>query len=66
MGEYQTVHEKEFDQPSSIEAEKAVLGGLLLKPDLWDTVSVTVDEKIYSFGTPTYLSSNQTLKRSWK
>ena len=36
---------KEFDQPSSLEAEKAVLGGLLLKPDLWDTVSVTVDEK---------------------
>ena len=36
---------KEFDQPSSLEAEKAVLGGLLLNPDLWDTVSVTVDEK---------------------
>ena len=36
---------KEFDQPSSLEAEKAVLGGLLLKPDLWDPVSVTVDEK---------------------
>ena len=35
---------KEFDQPSSIEAEKAVLGGLLLEPELWDTVSVEVDE----------------------
>ena len=40
---------KEFDQPSSLEAEKAVLGGLLLKPDLWDTVSVTVMKKILSF-----------------
>ena len=40
-----TLMRKEFDQPSSLEAEKAVLGGLLLKPDLWDTVSVTVDEK---------------------
>ena len=35
---------KEFDQPSSIEAEKAVLGGLLLEPELWDTVSVEVEE----------------------
>ena len=35
---------KEFDQPSSIEAEKAVLGGLLLEPKLWDTVSVEVEE----------------------
>ena len=47
---------KEFDQPSSLEAEKAVLGGLLLKPDLWDTVSVTVDEKDFilsKLSTPT-------------
>ena len=36
---------KEFDQPSSVEAEKAVLGGLLLEPELWDTVSVSVDEE---------------------
>ena len=36
---------KESDQPSSVEAEKAVLGGLLLEPELWDTVSVTVDEE---------------------
>ena len=36
---------KEFDQPSSVEAEKAVLGGLLLEPELWDTVSVAVDEE---------------------
>jgi replicative DNA helicase len=36
---------KEFDQPSSIEAEKAVLGGLLLEPELWDTVSVEVEEE---------------------
>ena len=36
---------KEFDQPASIEAEKAILGGLLLKPDLWDTVSVSVVEE---------------------
>ncbi len=35
---------KEFDQPSSIEAEKAVLGGLLLEPELWDTISVEVEE----------------------
>ena len=35
---------KEFDLPSSIEAEKAVLGGLLLEPELWDTVSVEVEE----------------------
>ena len=35
---------KEFDQPSSLEAEKAVLGGLLLEPELWDTVSVEVEE----------------------
>ena len=35
---------KEFDQPSSIEAEKAVLGGLRLEPELWDTVSVEVEE----------------------
>ena len=42
MGEYQ-IHEKEFDQPASIEAEK-LSGGLLLKPDLWDTVSVSVVE----------------------
>ena len=35
---------KEFDQPSSIEAEKAVLGGLLLEPELWDTVSVEGEE----------------------
>ena len=35
---------KEFDQPSSIVAEKAVLGGLLLEPELWDTVSVEVEE----------------------
>ena len=36
---------KEFDQPSSIEAEKAVLGGLLLEPELWDTVSLEVEEE---------------------
>ena len=36
---------KEFDQPSSLEAEKAVLGGLLLEPELWDTVSVEVEEE---------------------
>ena len=40
---------KEFDQPSSVEAETAVLGGLLLEPELWDTVSVSVDEEAVSY-----------------
>lgn len=34
----------EFEQPTSIEAEKAVLGGVLLDPNLWDLVTVTIQE----------------------
>ena len=34
----------EFEQPTSIEAEKAVLGGVLLDPNLWDLVTVTIEE----------------------
>jgi replicative DNA helicase len=34
----------EFEQPISIEAEKAVLGGVLLDPNLWDLVTVTIEE----------------------
>jgi len=35
---------KENDLPSSIEAEKAVLGSIILEPTLWDSLSVEVDE----------------------
>ena len=34
----------EFEQPTSIEAEKAVLGGVLLDPELWDSVAVLIEE----------------------
>ena len=34
----------EFEQPTSLEAEKAVLGGVLLDPNLWDLVTVTIEE----------------------
>ena len=34
----------EFEQPTSIEAEKAVLGGVLLEPELWDSVAVLIEE----------------------
>ncbi|RCL41587.1 MAG: replicative DNA helicase [Gammaproteobacteria bacterium] len=35
---------KENDLPSSIEAEKAVLGSIILEPNLWDSLSVEIDE----------------------
>ena len=35
---------KENDLPSSIEAEKAVLGSIILDPNLWDSLSVEIDE----------------------
>jgi len=35
---------KESELPSSIEAEKAVLGSIILEPTLWDSLSVEVDE----------------------
>lgn len=35
----------ELEQPTSLEAEKAVLGGVLLDPDLWDTLAVTIEEE---------------------
>ncbi len=35
---------KENDLPSSLEAEKAVLGSIILEPTLWDSLSVEVDE----------------------
>ena len=35
---------KENDLPSSIEAEKAVLGSIILEPTLWDSLSVEVAE----------------------
>ena len=34
----------EFEQTTSIEAEKAVLGGVLLDPELWDSVAVLIEE----------------------
>ena len=38
----------EFEQPTSIEAEKAVLGGVLLDPDLWDSVAVLIEEEDFA------------------
>ena len=35
---------KENELPSSIEAEKAVLGSIILEPTLWDSMSVEIDE----------------------
>ncbi len=35
---------KENELPSSIEAEKAVLGSIILEPTLWDSLSVEIDE----------------------
>ena len=31
-------------EPQSIEAEKAVLGSIILEPTLWDSLSVEIDE----------------------
>ncbi len=39
---------KENDLPSSIEAEKAVLGSIILEPTLWDSLSVEVDESDFT------------------
>ena len=39
---------KENDLPSSIEAEKAVLGSIILDPNLWDSLSVEVDENDFT------------------
>ena len=38
----------EFEQPTSIEAEKAVLGGVLLDPELWDSVAVLIEEEDFA------------------
>ena len=38
----------EFEQPTSIEAEKAVLGGVLLDPELWDSVAVIIEEEDFA------------------
>ena len=35
---------KENELPSSIEAEKAVLGSIILEPTLWDSLSVEIEE----------------------
>ena len=35
---------KENELPSSIEAEKAVLGSIILEPTLWDSLSIEIDE----------------------
>ena len=36
---------KENNLPSSIEAEKAALGSIILEPELWDSLSVSVEEE---------------------
>ena len=35
---------KENELPSSIEAEKAVLGSIILEPTLWDSLSIEIEE----------------------
>ena len=35
---------KENELPSSIEAEKAVLGSIILEPTLWDSLSNEIEE----------------------
>ena len=39
---------KENELPSSIEAEKAVLGGVLLDPELWYSVAVLIEEEDFA------------------